>query len=109
MRIKSIIGEVNVERQKLLRGYVGSVTVKIVMMKDSDREQSFFLERPLYRERLRRRQDVTAKLVWETVAEMLADRDDLEGMTLRGVEVVQENKIWSTPFEEMYPKTEDGS
>lgn len=107
MRIKTIIGDVNVERQRKYR-HVGSVTVKVIMMKDGDRDQSFTLERFVYRG-INKRRDVTAKIVWETVAEILKDRDDLEGMTIRGVTVVEENQIWSTPFNEMYPKDEKGN
>lgn len=110
MRIKSIIGDVNVDRQRKLRNWVGIVTVKIVMMKDGDRDQSFTLEAGLYSmDGIRRRQDVTAKVVWEKVNEMLEGRKDLEGMTLRGVTVSESQDIWATSYKEMYPKDEDGS
>jgi len=109
MKIKTIIGEVNVERQRKYRS-VGTVTVKVIMMKDGDRDQSFTLEHHLYgMDGIRRRRDVTARVMWEAVEEMLKDRDDLEGMTVRGVTVVEENQIWSTPFDEMYPKDEEGN
>ena len=105
MRIKTIIGEVNVERCRKYR-HVGTVTVKVIMMKDGDRENSFTLERHLY-QGIRTRRDVTARIMWETVAEILKDRDDLDGMTIRGVTVVEENQIWATSYDDMYPKDEE--
>lgn len=108
MRIKSIIGDVNVERHRKRRSYIGHAVVTVTMMKDGDRENSFSLSHNLYSE-VRRRNDITAKLVWETVAEMLDGRDDLEGMTIRSVRVEEVNTVWSTPYEEAYPKDEEGN
>jgi len=102
MRLATQLGPVNVEKVARHGNRIQSAIVKVTFAREGDSENVYTLSRTLWQPR--RRSEVTAALVRETVAEMIEGRDDLDGHTLRSVEVIETNRIWATPYEDIYPE-----
>lgn len=107
MIIRTPLGNVNCE--KIARGTyspVSHATVRITFndTRDSDSEFIKSLSRDFHS--IRKRSDVTAEWVKATVDSML-ERDDLDGLEIRSVDVDLVSSAWSTPYHDLYPEKGD--
>jgi len=106
MKIKTTHGTARTEKKKRLRWHPISHVLIDLTFAGEDGTKSVLT---LRRYGPRSRADLTAAWIRKEVAEGIAKRDDLVGMTLLGVDVKAVESVWATPFADIWGEESAGA
>jgi hypothetical protein len=101
--IKTKIGAILVERYRRFKHSPISHVIVRVTFNDPNGDPDMVKSLSATDYKISKRSEITLAYVEGKVAEML-DRDDLDGLTLRSVDVNAVENVWLTPYDLIYPK-----